>query len=509
MEVRKRPEQFLVTDQIQVDTSFSKSAKGITTVLIRLRDNCFAPAICDEKKVTGKKNAKKSKPQILLAKRHRIKEDSAYEIRTIAIKMIQKKSRDLLKIIREKQISLTYESIRALIGKGLDYEYNEKKFKLIEGRVAEQFGKEELRKLDVETTKRLIDQCQMQGYQINVAWRYLASVLHYAQDMGFISDGQVLDEHIKKLKAPENLEGKVRNSLSPQALTGLEELFKNEISGQTSYGGKKLGIAIMMFTGMTENEVCGLTWGDYFREGKKETTCCRVFRVSKEFIKPKNAKRGKLVYLQENGSVYGYRFIVLPSVLVSILDERYKNIGKCENSYPIVSEYGKKRERLSTSELRTESEMLRKKYCSESKKQAVVVDGQLLFRVPTFRNNYAYQLEYRCGFETGEIEHMMGRIAPDTDYKTYNDMNSWVNQLRLSVQVDRWASSFEKYLSRDVKKISDVLLCEDDRKYIFRSEKEEQKVHVFEMDLTWNVSSFYIEIPFGGSVTFRLEEEKK
>lgn len=247
----------------------------------------------------------------------------------------------------------------------------------------------------------------------------------YLSEQG-IDPGPILARLMKMSIPKKSVTAKIADNMRAQSLPieRYNELY-SALKNDTSDIAK--GLQLMLFLGLTKEEVCGLNLSDvqnipdYY--GAIHLSISRLYR--------KEGKEYKLCYDED---VASYRFFPLPFPIYNLF-ARPSHANK-ENENPLLTDKNGKRIKPDILEKKLK-ELLQE----ESNIIAVNIDGKtknvdLAFLSSSYRASARYYWHYYCGLTEGEIHYLGGLSAPDTLSGHYIDFNNSSEQYRMLKQLE-------------------------------------------------------------------------
>lgn len=216
---------------------------------------------------------------------------------------------------------------------------------------------------------------------------------------------------------------KIADNMRPQSLPieryrELYEKLENDNSGISK------GLQLMLFLGLTSEEVCGLNMEDF----QKIPRFFSAYQLCISKAYRNNGKKYELVY-DENEEFY--RCVPVPFPLYKLFSQ---TSGHTEKE-PLLTYQGR---RIRPDELDKELKALLKK---ENDTVTIEVDGKqkiisLSFLPSSYRASCRYYWHYYSGLTEGEIHYLGAMKAPDTLSKHYVDFSNATEQYRMLKQLE-------------------------------------------------------------------------
>ena len=263
-----------------------------------------------------------------------------------------------------------------------------------------------------------------------------------------------------------NLE-RMRKSLVKRSYTLEEEIIiTSEIERRLPKSGVHLGAAISFYTGMSNNEICALNWGDYQSISRKVG---KQFLVYKQIESDGNIK--KFSVNQKNA----YRRIPIVEELKNLLEKRLsyllKSIGKSSSTIisekdirdlPIVTNDETAFEmRCMPAQLKRIKDDLEKFAGILPMEGSVTGNGQEgkttdfnRYQGDRFRENFRYRTTETCLLTVAERNYLLGISLPDTFSKHYCDFINDISQLTMAQKLKRWSSLHHQNDAKDASEIA-------------------------------------------------------
>lgn len=243
----------------------------------------------------------------------------------------------------------------------------------------------------------------------------------------------------------------VKKSYSLSEERKMLDYMKNRAKEDVRY----LGCLISFYTGMTNGEICALTWSDYRSTAVKGLAQLMVYKT-----------------MQPNGSIqpltaeepYRFRRVPCAYMLTALLNERkklveaqLKNDGQVSSvgalaKLPIVFE--------SNSALSVPCKQSALKKAKDAVEQAAGIEmlqGSVVYeddseqvtdfndyRADRFRANFRYRASQTCLMSKAELNYILGISPPTTFSKHYCDYTNDLAQALLCRKLARWADRQEQ-----------------------------------------------------------------
>ncbi len=290
-----------------------------------------------------------------------------------------------------------------------------------------------------------------------------------AKSLGYTNYNPVTQLLPKASKRMNKRQQDVRDALVHKMFCGNEELKIFEYSlGRKDYGGdyrcvaesKYLIVLIRLFTGMSLREVCALTWGDYKQiEGSEEFHFCVTKFVD---------DNGKIVTHIERDDIKKYRWIPVAYPLRVLLDKRKKHLLKRGIKQEDLFELPIIFVQEESIDLKKISKMMKPSSARVICKNAIdglKLDSEIVilpdeynevytdlykYNGDIFVSNFEDKINHICGFETGEIDYILGRKTKETFWKHYCDLTDNDVQSVMAIKLNRWVSKYSALLEKGI-----------------------------------------------------------
>lgn len=219
-----------------------------------------------------------------------------------------------------------------------------------------------------------------------------------------------------------------------------------------------LATIIRLFTGMAVREVTALTWSDY--QYVKETGCYQI--TITKFVNPK----GQIVSHSEKDNWKRFRVVPVTAVVAALLNARKKhllNLG-IEESYlegmPIVI----REEWIPQIKKLKPIRHVKPSIISSSERKLIknigIPENNLVlpddinelstdfnrYHGDIFLSNFRHKANHEAYLTMGEINYMIGIMAPDTFSRYYCDYTNVFMQEAIAQKLRRWGWRYEKML---------------------------------------------------------------
>ena len=239
-------------------------------------------------------------------------------------------------------------------------------------------------------------------------------------------DPKSVNEILMKMSIPrKTVLQKIADNMRPKSLPldRYSEIL-NELSSKDT--GIAKGLRLMLFLGLTKEEVCGLNKGDY----RNLTYYHNTFQlcIAREYRK--NEKKYELVYDELDDFC---RCVPVPHPLCEMLP---KTIEQGQEDEPLLTEKGK---RIRPDKL---NDALNALLSTKADLVTVFVDGRqveldIAFHALSYRASCQHFWHYYSGLTEGEICYLLARSAPDTLSKHYIDFSNETEQFRMNKQLEK------------------------------------------------------------------------
>ena len=248
------------------------------------------------------------------------------------------------------------------------------------------------------------------------------AISFYLKEKG-IDPEPALNRIIAMSNPHKSTSAKIVDHMRPQSLPveryrELYEKLENDNSGISK------GLQLMLFLGLTSEEVCGLNIEDF----QKIPRFFSAYQLCISRAYRKNGKEYELVY-DENEEFY--RCVPVPFPLYKLFSQ---TSGHTEKE-PLLTYRGR---RIRPDELDKELKALLKK---ENDTVTIEVDGKqktigLNFLPSSYRASCRYYWHYYSGLTEGEIRYLGALTAPDTLSGHYVDFSNATEQYRMLKQLE-------------------------------------------------------------------------
>ena len=246
-------------------------------------------------------------------------------------------------------------------------------------------------------------------------------------------DPKSVNEILMKMSIPrKTVLQKIADNMRPKSLSldRYSEILHELTSKDT---GITKGLLLMLFLGLTKEEVCGLNKGDC-----RNLTCYHnTFQlcIAREYRK--NEKKYELVYDELDEFC---RCVPIPHPLCEMLP---KTIEQGQEDEPLLTEKGK---RIQPDKLDDALDAL---LSTKKDMVTVFIDGRqaeldIAFRASSYRASCRHFWHYYSGLTEGEICYLLARSAPDTLSKHYIDFSNETEQFRMNKQLEKSISLLSK-----------------------------------------------------------------
>lgn len=267
--------------------------------------------------------------------------------------------------------------------------------------------------------------------------------------------GQQITAYLQKLQHTDKKKNAVRQAMQKKTFTEVQQnaTYQALLKGVESGDIYALAATISFFTGLSDQEVAGLNWGDYTPLAPGQKTY-HMLKVQRQM-----ANGNSIPVSFPYGQSTKNRNIPIVSVLDGFL-KRYKK--EMEQTYgprkvadPIFFEMVKSHgktiiERLDYHKIRqaklsllhgvgiiADREITNEKNTKEDEDPALME-----YFGDRFRMNFEFQLFHVANMEDVEVAYVLGRKQYDVDGEHYCDYRSSGVQDRLHTEMERWASRF-------------------------------------------------------------------
>lgn len=257
--------------------------------------------------------------------------------------------------------------------------------------------------------------------------------------------------YLETRKKDLQIKAKMREAFTKKSLTHNEgrDLIKwleKRISQKPIY----LGILIKLFTGMSNAEVCMLTFGDFC---ETEYCDCYHFKITKKMGYKSNKREALL-------SSYKYRIVPIPDYLCGFIQARRNEIQKQFrisysglNGLPLISRSKEEyRDYCTTKMLELNSKKALKEGAGISEDlisypQADKTEEHDLssYNGDFFESNYKYHALNDAMMTKGEMEYILGLAPHDTFSRHYCDYKNPFLQKKLVEKLNDWCSIYYDY----------------------------------------------------------------
>ena len=234
----------------------------------------------------------------------------------------------------------------------------------------------------------------------------------------------VMDRLIKHSVPRKSDSGKISDNMRPRSLTieRYSELF-NLLQEDESDESK--GLQLMLFLGLTAEEVCGLDVGDLQSiNGYYKAEHLRIAKVYR-----KEGKEYTISYDEEESSC---RFVPLPFPL----NKLFSGLSSSEKEDPLLTDNVGKRMKPDTLEKKLKDLLKEERVPISVKVNGKKREVDLAFLPSSYRASARYYWHYYCGLTEGEIHNLGGLTPPDTLSGHYVDFNNMTEQYRMLKQLE-------------------------------------------------------------------------
>lgn len=282
--------------------------------------------------------------------------------------------------------------------------------------VCERFASELKKALQVEkSTSNTRDKMQIVRYAISL----------YLKEKG-LNPKPVIESLIKYSVPKKSITAKIADNMRPQSLpvAHYARLY-NALKSEPSDISK--GLQLMLFLGLTKEEVCGLNVGDVQRiSGYLNAIHICISRIYQ--------KSGNTYSLRNDEENVVYRFVPLPFPIYKLFPNPCP--ASKNNDLPLLAD--ESGARLKPDEI----ERRLKDFLKEENNELVInINGRdkkvnLAFLYTSYRASARYYWHFHCGLTEGEIHYLGGLTAPDTLSGHYIDFNNSNEQYRMLKQLE-------------------------------------------------------------------------
>ena len=273
--------------------------------------------------------------------------------------------------------------------------------------------------------------------------RQLNLILSAAVQEGFIPENPLSDS-VAKLLSKDRAFREVRKALMKTSFTLEEEKrMLRFLRGHLPQDSEFVGAAISFYTGMTNREICALTWGDFCKLSGIDAWQLWVFKQVNDTESVERIPPDKK---------YVFRRVPCVKPLANLLQMRKKYVietlqkeGAYDESnfdkYPIVCSKG------GFSELCMVTALKKAKDKTESAAGIVPITDDAVrktdfneYGADRFRSNIRYRASQTCGMSLGEMNYILGLTPPTTFSQHYCDYTNDFAQLMLCRKLERWSA---------------------------------------------------------------------
>lgn len=290
------------------------------------------------------------------------------------------------------------------------------------------YAYKELDKACDELASRLKKALQVEKSTSNT--RDKMQIIRYAITLYLIKKGfnpKPVIERLMTLSIPKKSPtAKIADNMRPQSLP-IEHYGKLYKALERDASDISKGLQLMIFLGLTKEEVCGLNVGDV----QTITGYYDAIHLCIGRLYYQDAERLILAYSESDLS---FRFVPIPYPINKLLP--HPNTAGKGNDLPLFTD--ESGDRLKPDELERKLKDLLK---AESNELVVTIDGKtkkvdLAFLYTSYRASARFYWHYHCGLTEGEIRYLGGLTAADTLSGHYIDFNNANEQYRMLKQLE-------------------------------------------------------------------------
>lgn len=253
--------------------------------------------------------------------------------------------------------------------------------------------------------------------------RYAISL--YLKEKG-LNPKPVIESLIKYSVPKKSITAKIADNMRPQSLSVAHYArLYNALKSEPSDISK--GLQLMLFLGLTKEEVCGLNVGDVQRiSGYLNAIHICISRIYQ--------KSGNTYSLRNDEENVVYRFVPLPFPIYKLFPNPCP--ASKNNDLPLLADESGARLKPDEFERRL------KDFLKEENNELVInINGRdkkvnLAFLYTSYRASARYYWHFHCGLTEGEIHYLGGLTAPDTLSGHYIDFNNSNEQYRMLKQLE-------------------------------------------------------------------------
>ena len=304
-------------------------------------------------------------------------------------------------------------------------------------------------------------------------WKQLSYILQIACQAGYILSNPIAPVAKTQVERERNRIQEVRNALTKRFLTKTEMMnlfcFSTESIAESSLPrcvaeSQYLIPLIRMFTGMTNREICALTW--------RKFVYIEEFEMYQLIVSHSMADDGHLIHVLDINSNQ-LRCIPLVPILANLLDERRKYLCSKMNleksaflDQPIIlgKESGKTRAcSLSTAaKVSREALQIALQNLMPNLIKLSSLTGERTIDLNTYygdicATNFRYQSRHISRLTPGELNYTLGLAPADTYSAHYADYSADPFQRMIQVKLCRWT---ETLMRTDTSQITVVPPCD-------------------------------------------------
>lgn len=273
--------------------------------------------------------------------------------------------------------------------------------------------------------------------------RQLNLILGTAVKEGYFPENPLSDSVAKLLSNDKNFR-EVRKALMKTSFTLEEEKrMLRFLRGHLPQDSEFVGAAISFYTGMTNREICALTWKDFHKIPDLRAWQLWVFKQVNDEEKTENIPPDKKYVFRRVPCVKPLADLLLNRknyVIQALQGQDMYNESAFEN-YPIVCN------EADFTGLCKVNMLKRAKNIMESEAGIVPITDEAVkktdfneYGADRFRSNIRYRTSQTCGMSLGEMNYILGLTPPTTFSQHYCDYTNDFAQLMLCRKLERWSA---------------------------------------------------------------------
>ena len=251
----------------------------------------------------------------------------------------------------------------------------------------------------------------------------------YASIVGVLPGPNPLENYQSAKRSVKSPESNIRSRFYPGCIDkDIQAKILHKTIDNIEKGGEYLGVALLLLTGATEQDVCGLNYGDIHTYENGTSSLL----IKRQYSKAKGEKKAHMD-IPESSNVY--RAISICNLLDNLIERRKNGCSfKTKKNLPMVCEGNKHRCRLTPDKLaRFAVDMLVEAGLEERTVGAIVISQ----KAEVFRKNFSFRM-YKEGMSEDEINYITGKALKDTVSQSYIDFLNMYAQTKLKSYIDGW-----------------------------------------------------------------------